>query len=136
VASTLTLLLLIFGGAMIRLFTDTPAIINLGLRQIRILAIGYIAMSVMQIFSGILRGAGDTMPSMWISILIATFIRLPLAYLLAYLTRSVIWPNGSPDALFFSLLAAWTLSAVLTYSWYRRGRWREKCLVESLAARS
>ncbi|MBP8988767.1 MAG: MATE family efflux transporter [Clostridia bacterium] len=129
VSTCLTILLLIFGGQLIRLFTDTPEIIALGQRQIRILSVGYIAMSITQIFGGIMRGAGDTLPSMWISIFTTVVFRVPLAYGLAYLTRSSTWPNGSPDALYFSLLASWLLGAALTYGWYRRGHWRQKSIL-------
>lgn len=130
ISTTLTLLLLIFGGNLIRLFTDTPEIIELGLRQIRILAAGYIAMSMTQVFGGIMRGAGDTMPTMWISMFTTVVLRVPIAYTLAWLTRSSVWPNGSPDALFISLVTSWVVGAVVTYGWYRRGKWRHKTLIE------
>ncbi len=128
VSVSLTLLLIFFGSFMIRLFTDTPFIIQLGVRQIRILAAGYIAMTFTQIFGGIMRGAGHTMPMMWISLATTVTFRVPAAYLIAYLTRSDIWPNGSPDALYFSLVANWILGAILTFLIYRRGRWRDKDL--------
>ena len=130
----LTVLLLLFGSSLIKLFTDTPEIVALGERQIRILAAGYIAMSITQVFGGIMRGAGDTMPSMWISMFTTVAFRVPVAYLLAFLTRSPKWPNGSPDALFFSLLISWVLGAILTYGWYRRGTWRRKRVIETVPA--
>ncbi|MEA4883755.1 MAG: MATE family efflux transporter, partial [Clostridia bacterium] len=81
--------------------------------------------------SGIMRGAGDTMPSMWISMFTTVVIRVPLAYLWAWLTRSQTYPAGSPDALFFALLISWVLGAVATYLWYRRGAWQDKSLIPS-----
>jgi putative MATE family efflux protein len=126
----LVTLLLLFGENLIRLFTSTEEIINLGVRQIRILALGYVAMAISQVFAGIMRGAGDTMPSMWISMVTTVCVRVPVAYLWAYLTRSPKYPAGSPDALFFSLLISWVTGAVLNYLWYRRGTWREKSLIK------
>ncbi|HHY11319.1 MAG TPA: MATE family efflux transporter [Firmicutes bacterium] len=125
----LVALLLVFGENLIRMFTTTEEIIVLGVRQIRILSAGYVAVAISQIFGGIMRGAGDTMPSMWISMFTTVGIRVPLAYLLAWLTRSETYPAGSPDAIFFSLLLSWVLGAVFTYLWYRRGAWREKSLI-------
>jgi Na+-driven multidrug efflux pump len=125
----LVALLLLFGKNLIRMFTTTEEIINLGVRQIRILAPGYVAMAISQIYGGIMRGAGDTMPSMWISMFTVVVIRVPLAYLLAWLTRSQTYPAGSPDALFFSLVISWIMGAIANYLWYRRGTWREKSLV-------
>ncbi len=121
--------LLAFGENLIRMFTSTEEIISLGVRQIRILAAGYVAMAISQVFGGIMRGAGDTMPSMWISIFTTVVVRVPLAYLLAWLTRSQAYPAGSPDALFFSLVISWIVGAIANYLWYRRGTWREKSLV-------
>ncbi|MBP8620923.1 MAG: MATE family efflux transporter [Firmicutes bacterium] len=125
----LVTLLLLFGENLIRLFTSTEEIINLGVRQIRILAFGYVAMAISQVFAGIMRGAGDTMPSMWISMVTTVCVRVPVAYLWAYFTKSPKYPAGSPDALFFSLLISWVTGAVLNYLWYRRGTWKEKSLI-------
>ena len=70
------------------------------------------------------------MPSMWISILTTVGLRVPLAYALAWFTRSETYPAGSPDAIFFSLLIAWVMGAGFNYLWYRRGNWREKSLIK------
>ncbi len=121
----------IFGRYLIEMFTQTETIIRLGTRQLRILAVGYIAMCFSQVYGGIMRGAGDTMPTMWISLFTSVVVRIPLAYLLAYLTRSPEWPNGNPDAIFFSLMIVWVLGAIITYMWYRRGKWINKSVVKA-----
>ena len=71
-----------------------------------------------------MRGAGDTITPMWISFVTTIIVRMPLAYGLAYLTRSEALPNGSPDSIFISLLIAWVTGAVLTTIFNRRGKWR------------
>ena len=48
------------------------------------------------------------------------------------MTKSETWPNGNPDALYFSLLLSWVLGAVLNYIWYRRGNWKKKSLIGSI----
>ncbi len=126
---TLVSLLLLFGGTLISMFTTTEAIISLGTRQIRILAVGYVAMALTAVYGSIMRGAGDTMPSMWISLTTTVAIRVPLAYAFAWFTRSPVNPNGAPEAIFFSMLLSWISSAFLNYLWYRRGAWRSKSLV-------
>lgn len=129
-AIVIVICLLAFSENLIRMFTTTEEIIILGVRQIRILSVGYIGVALSQIFGGIMRGAGDTMPSMWISILTTVGLRVPLAYALAWFTRSEAYPAGSPDAIFFSLLIAWVMGAGFNYLWYRRGNWREKSLIK------
>lgn len=129
VAATLTVTLLLFGRTMIGWFTETEAVKDLGMRQLRIMSIGYLAMGVSQVYGGIMRGAGDTLPTMWISLITSVCLRLPVAYLWAYLTRSPQWPSGSPDGLYFSLLITWVIGAALNYAWYRRGKWKDKAVV-------
>ena len=60
----------------------------------KILAVGYLAMAITQSLSGVMRGAGDTITPMWISMITTVVIRVPLAYGLAFLTRTPELPNG------------------------------------------
>ena len=76
--------------------------------------------------SGVMRGAGDTITPMWISFVTTIIVRMPLAYGIAFLTRSEALPNGSPDSIFISLLISWVTGAVLTSLFYRRGKWQGK----------
>lgn len=71
------------------------------------------------------------MPSMWISLMTTVLLRVPVAYIMAALTRSAEWPNGSPDSLYFSLLITWCVGALLNYLWYRRGTWKDKAIVRA-----
>ena len=88
-------------------------------------------MGVTQILSGVMRGAGDTMTPMWISIITTVIIRVPIAYGLEFLTRPEggAMGSGSPDPLFVSLLISWLMGALLTVIAYRMGRWKKKSLV-------
>ena len=124
IAVTLVAGILFFGENLMRMFTSTEEVVQLGVHMMRILAVGYIAMAVTQSLSGGMRGAGDTITPMWISFVTTIIVRMPLAYGLAYLTRSEALPNGSPDSIFISLLIAWVTGAVLTTIFYRRGKWR------------
>lgn len=122
--------LLLFSSYLMRLFTSTPEVIDLGVRAIRILAVGYVAVSITQVFGGIMRGAGDTMPSMWISML-TVVVRVPVAYVWARFTATPANPAGAPEVVFLALLTSWVIGAAATYLWYRRGAWRGKSLVSS-----
>ena len=63
---------------------------------------------------------------MWISLITTVGIRMPVAYLWAYLTRSPQHPNGDPVCLYGSLLLAWVLGSLITIWVYRRGAWKHK----------
>ncbi|MCI8623327.1 MAG: MATE family efflux transporter [Provencibacterium sp.] len=132
-SAVLVAAILIFGGSLMRLFTTTEEVITMGVRMLRILAVGYVAMAVTQILSGVMRGAGDTVTPMWISLATTVVIRVPVAYALAYFTRSEALPNGAPDSLFISLLVSWVLGALLSIFAYRHGKWRSKAITSQNA---
>lgn len=130
-STVITGLILIFGKYLMAIFTDTTELVNLSANMMRILAVGYIAMAVTQSLSGVMRGAGDTMTPMWISMFTTVAVRVPLAYLLTHLTKSPELPNGAYQCLFISLLTSWVLGAILTTIFYFRGGWKKKGLVQS-----
>ena len=127
-SASITVILLFFGHILFNFFTDTPELVDLAVRMMRILAFGYICIAVTQVLGGIMRGCGDTITPMWITMFTTVVLRIPVAYGLAYLTRCPEYPNGRPEALFCSLLVAWTMGAVVSYIVFRRGNWRRKAL--------
>ena len=129
IAAGLVALILLGGRPLMGLFTETQAVVDTSMHMMKILSVGYIAMAITQSLSGVMRGAGDTVTPMWISLVTTVVIRMPLAYLIAYLTRSEAQPNGTPDALFISLLVAWISGAVITSIFYKRGKWKKKSVM-------
>lgn len=124
----ITLLILLFGRHLMAIFTETESLVELSFNMMKILMVGYIAMEVTQCLSGIMRGAGDTVTPMWISIITTVFIRVPLAYGIAYITRTPELPNGNSACIFISLLIAWCLGAFITFIFYKVGGWKKKAL--------
>ena len=64
ISAFLTALILLFGRQLMGVFTETAVLVDLSMRMMQILAFGYIAMSITQCLSGVMRGAGDTMTPM------------------------------------------------------------------------
>ena len=125
-AVVLVACILLFGRFLMGMFTNTEEVIRIGVSGLHWLSVGYIAFAVSCSLQGAMRGAGETMIPMWISIFNTIIIRLPLAYLLAFLTRTEAWPNGQPAAIFSSLLISWLLSMVITVFAYRKGAWKRR----------
>ena len=125
----LTSIILIFGHQLMKLFTKTEELADYALKLMYILAPGYIFFSVTQSLGGVMRGAGDTITPMWISIAITFGIRVPLAYGLSFLTKSPDYPIGRHEVIFISLLITWVMGAVLTYIFYRKGKWKSKAIL-------
>jgi len=127
-ATTLTLAILLFGKGLMGIFTDTKELVDLSYYLMTILAAGYIGVAVTQSLSGIMRGAGDTMTPMWISLITTVLVRVPVAYGISYLTRTPELPFGRCECIQLSLLFSWILGAVITFIFYRIGKWKTKAI--------
>ena len=125
-STVITLILLFLSPTLFGFFTETPALIDLATRMIRIMAVGYICVSMTQVLGGVMRGAGDTVSPMWISIVSTIIVRIPVAYLAAYLTRSEAFPHGQPIALFGSLMFSWVMGMVFSIVVFATGKWKKK----------
>lgn len=127
-SAVITGMILLFGKHLMGIFTNTDSLVILSMKMMRILAVGYIAMAVTQSLSGVMRGAGDTLTPMWISLVTTIIVRVPLAYGLVYFTRSAQYPKGREECIFISLLISWLIGALATTLFYRRGKWRKTAL--------
>lgn len=127
-STVITGVILLFGKNLMWVFTDTADLVQMSYYLMTILAAGYIAVAVTQSLSGVMRGAGDTMTPMWISLITTVAIRVPVAYLISYLTTTDSLPNGRCECIQISLLASWVLGAVFTTIFYCRGKWKTKAI--------
>ena len=110
VSTILTALIVLFGRHLMGLFTNTDSLVELSKNMMNIIAVGYIGIAVTQCLSGIMRGAGDTMTPMWISLGTTVALRVPLAYGIAYFTKSYaalncfgVIDNDLPEAILLSV---------------------------------
>ncbi|MCK4857643.1 MAG: MATE family efflux transporter [candidate division Zixibacteria bacterium] len=101
------------------LFIDDPAVKEIAVDYLLILAISQPFMAVVIVLEGAFSGAGNTMPPMVISIC-HSVTRLPLAYLLCYTLDLGI--NG----VFWAITLTTVASSIVIMIWFRRGRWKLK----------
>lgn len=127
-SAVITGIIVLFGHLLMGIFTNTAELVDLSADMMKILAVGYIAMAVTQSLSGVMRGAGDTMTPMWISMITTVIIRVPLAYGIAYITKTPALPQGRYECIWISLLISWILGAVMTVMCYRLGKWKKTAL--------
>ncbi len=130
VAGCITLGIIVFCDPLIRLFTNTEELIAMSRQLLYILAPGYIAFALMQAMYGTMRGIGDTMTPMYISILTSVVLRVPLAYLFSYLSTTEELPYGRYESVHVSLLISWLLGAFVTIWFYKKGKWRKVLMEE------
>ena len=135
-ALVLVPLIVLCGPWLMELFTpDNPELVKLAMGMLYILAPGYVMVSVTQCLQGVIRGAGDTVSPMWISFSTTIALRIPLAYLLVYATRSAGAAVLTQEKMIFlSMLVCWIAGLVVTVAVYRVGKWK-KYIPASLAAR-
>ena len=115
--------MLIFGRTFLHLFTTNEKVVEIGLHAISIISFGYIATGVQNSCAGIIRGAGASFVTMVI-MLLCTVVRIPLAYILAVVPHRY-------TGIFWSILIASYLGAVLTFGYYLSGRWKNKGVVKA-----
>ncbi len=120
--------ILLVGRPLMGIFTDTAELVELSFQLMRILAVGYLAMAVLQSLAGVMRGAGDTMTPMWISVFQTVILRVPLAYLMVYLSKSPEYPQGRQELIIVSMLISWIVGMLITCFFYARGKWKTKAV--------
>ena len=125
-SAVIVVVLLFANKYLFAIFTETEALIELAGQMMRIMAVGYICMSITQVLGGVMRGCGNTVTPMWISIISTVVLRIPVAYVLAYLSRSAEYPHGHPFALSISLLVSWSLGMIMSVVAFRWGKTRKE----------
>ena len=117
-----TLAVILFKRNLMGLFTNDTEVIEIGATYLVIISSFYIFFSSMFVIGGVMRGAGDTLIPMFITLFSLWVIRIPLAYALsARMGVTGIW---------WAIPIAWFLGAVLSYLYYLRGNWKNKVVVK------
>lgn len=120
-------ILFFFGGAFVGMFMDAESSANairIGSEYLRIVGSFYFVMGLMNVTSGVLRGAGDATWAM-ISTLCNFISRVAFAYIMVGI-------NGSERSVWWSNLLGWTVGFLIAYIRYRTGKWKEKSLVSDM----
>jgi putative MATE family efflux protein len=120
----ISLVTVLFGKLLMRMFTDDEVVIEMGGDYLRIIGSFYILFSVMFVINGLLRGAGDTLIPMFISLFSLWVIRIPVAWMLA--KNPAIGVFG----IWWSIPIGWLSGVVLFYAYYRMGYWKKKAVVK------
>lgn len=118
-----TVLLLSLGPQLVSIFVDSveqPQVFVMAVESLQILSYGYVAYAWGMVMLQAFNGAGDTMTPTWINLICFWAIQIPGAYALAV-------PAGlGPAGVFWSVMGAEALLAVVAVLWFRRGGWKGK----------
>lgn len=116
------LVIIIFGPQLMGFFTNDSEVILIGSRYLRIVSAFYLAFTSMFIVGGVMRGAGDTIIPMFITLFSLWAVRIPLAF---FLSKKI-----GETGIWWSLPIGWITGLTLSYLYYLTGRWKTKGVVK------
>jgi len=121
IAVIVTLLVIFTGHYMMGWFTKDPDVIRIGWEYLVIVSSFYLVFTLMFLYTGVMRGAGDTLIPMFISIFSLWIVRIPMAYLLSgWMGEKGIW---------WSIPAGWLFGTLIAFWYYKTGKWKNKVIV-------
>jgi putative MATE family efflux protein len=115
-----SLVMFIWTGPVIRLFNNDPAMNATATQFIHIAVFGWILMGFMFVLMNSLQGAGDTLPTMFISIITTWVITIPLAY---FLPRYTSW---GAIGIRWAMTASIIVGALANIVYFQTGRWKTR----------
>ncbi|MBR5561010.1 MAG: MATE family efflux transporter [Clostridia bacterium] len=121
--STVLMSVLIFtiGRPMLGMFTDDPHVVEIGMSIIRLIVPMWITYLCIEILSGAMRGAGDS--------LVPTLLTLVGVCMVRIFWVTVIVPmRHELSTLIFSYPLTWSITSVLFIVYFRRGNWLKRCM--------
>jgi len=108
-----------FGAeAMAQAFSPDPEVRAIAASYLRIAAISEPGLGLAIVLGGTFQGAGDTRPSLWITLGANIGIRLPLAYVLA------VGLGWGADGVAWAMTTSVFVQATAALAYYRAGRWQ------------
>ena len=114
------LAILVWAEGIVRLFNPEPALVEIGAIFLRIALVGYTVLGLMMVMMQALSGAGDTVPTMVISLVVVWLVTLPLAYFLPRVTELGVF------GVRWAMVAGMVVSALTYTMYFRLGRWKRK----------
>lgn len=106
------------------MFSNDAAVISSAALYLRVIGLAYIPFSVMFVFSGIFRGAGDALASFLMTLVSTWVVRLPLAYCLANVFKMGIL------GVWIGIAVGQSLGMFLGYGYYKLGKWKRKGIIK------
>lgn len=117
--AAIVLPLMVFSDSALRIFNDDPEVLRYGKDFIRYISLFYIPFCFTQIYSGALRGAGDSVRPMVICLCSYVVFRQIYLFIGTRITSSHIFVG-------LSYPMGWLVSSIAMIVVYKRGTWERK----------
>ncbi|MGE5573552.1 MAG: MATE family efflux transporter [Bacteroidota bacterium] len=119
VMGTMALVFLAVPEYLMMIYTSDPEIIRLGSIALRVISFGQVPMGTAFIFSGALRGAGDTRSVLYVTTFAVWVVRLSATYLL------VVMAGLGLFGAWLAMVADWLVRGGYVWHRFRAGRWKQ-----------
>jgi len=116
----ISLVILFWAEGIVRIFNTEPELVTLAATFMRIAVSGYIVLGFMASLMQSLSGAGDTVPTMIVSLTTIWLVTLPLAYFLPKVTDLGVY------GVRWAMASGMILPAIIYTIYFRLGRWKRK----------
>lgn len=116
--ATVSVIYFFSASYLIRIFDDTPAVVEAGVLSLRIICAGYVFFAYGMVISQSLNGAGDTRTPTIINLICFWAMEIPLGYFLA------ITMGWELAGVCWAIAISETMAAVLCIWVFRRGKWK------------
>jgi len=124
ITGIVTAVVINFPTTLLKMFTDDISVLSEGAAILKILAIYYVPFGFMWVFNGVIRGAGNTLVTMFISIFNLWIVRVPLAYYLSNYTAL------KSKGIWIAMVASSLVASLTSYIYFRTGRWKNSIIIE------
>jgi putative MATE family efflux protein len=124
VSVVLTATFILTRHPLVGLFNQDPEVIRIGSQYLIIVSSCYLLFSGMFTINGLLRGAGDTLIPMFITLFALWLVRIPGAIVLSKRFGEIgIW---------WAVPLGWMVGLILSYLYYLSGNWKRKSVVKTI----
>jgi Na+-driven multidrug efflux pump len=117
-----TVVAIFLGRTLMRMFTPTAEIIEVGYEYLVIVSAFYLVFALMFCLNAVYRGAGDTIVPMFITLLALWLVRIPISW---YLSGEM-----GPKGIWWGIPLAWIAGFVLSLIYYFTGLWKKHAVVK------
>ncbi len=136
VAMGITILIIIFKYPLMSLFTRDQGVIDIGGDYLTIVTTFYLLFTAMFTYGGVMRGAGDTLIPMFLTIFSLWIIRIPAAVFLSQESillfgHSIKGLGMGADGIWWSIPSGWGIGLLLSVIYYRTGRWKTRTVIKA-----
>jgi Na+-driven multidrug efflux pump len=128
VLSALAVVVFLFAEPIVGVFSPNDRVVDVGATFLKYVAPTFGCIGIMRAYTGGFRGAGETLTSAAISVLMLWVVRLPAAYLLA------VRMDYGPEGIWTAFVLSNVVGAAIALVWFRRGTWRTGSVTRGTAA--